>query len=199
MVPIRCYDERALRGRLAHLERPKKTAFAAACAERLWPLFKQYAAATGKGDVEALARILSDTWRAASGEQVDLSQAQSTAEAMVPSEDEPWVHERSYGQNSAACTAYAVRTWATDDPQEAAWAALQVYEAADYAAQRMLGEWDPNGPNAERQILKHPIVQNALSGIAVDLSAVESIHDHDWASVRRRAREEGETWARSLP
>lgn len=43
-----------------------------------------------------------------------------------------------YAQNAAAAVACAVRTWMTDEPQEAVWGARQVYEAADYAAQHAL-------------------------------------------------------------
>lgn len=42
------YDESAIRARLAKLDRASRTAYASACAERLWPLFERYAGATGE-------------------------------------------------------------------------------------------------------------------------------------------------------
>lgn len=145
------FDEAEIKNRLSRLDRARKTAFAAACAERLWPLFPRCAEATGEGDVAVLRSVLDDAWRAAAGDDVgDLSAAQITAEDMVPVDDGEWIFEMGYGQNAAAAVAYAVRSWLTDDPQQAAWAACQVHEAADYAALRAHPELELNVPAAER-------------------------------------------------
>ena len=192
------YDEGVLRGRLSRLGRSEKTAFAAACAQRLLPLFVRYAEVTRRGDTRALAGVLEDTWRAAAGDEVDLEHAPGIAEEMVPPDDAEWVHELGYGQSAAASVAYAARTWLTDDPQEATWAARQVYEAADYAAQRSLPALDLNAPDAERRLLESPVVQSALSGLSSDLAAAEAMSG-GWEALRERARREGEVWARSLP
>jgi hypothetical protein len=193
------YDEESLRTRLAGLDRMQKTAFAAACAERLWPLFVRYAERAA-GDVAPLESVLQDTWRAAQGDGGDLASAQEIAEEMIPSEDDDgWVHEMGYGQSAVAGIAYAVRTWLTDDPQEAVWAARQVYEAADYAAQHALPELDLNAAGAEQQFHESAFVQEALSALGEDLSAVESTEDSKWEDLRQRARSEGKVWAASLP
>ena len=52
------YDEAEIKARLARLDQSQKTAFAAACAERLWPLFERYSEVTGRGDVTALRAVL---------------------------------------------------------------------------------------------------------------------------------------------
>lgn len=143
-----CYDETAIRGR-SLLSRKQKTAFAAACAQRLLPLFERYVAAVGDEGARELAGVVNSIWRAVAGDCVDLAPAQATAEALVPSDDGEWFYEMAYGQNGAASAAYAVRRWLTDDPQETAWAARQVYEAADYAAQRLRPDLDLNAADAE--------------------------------------------------
>ncbi len=189
-----------MRARLARLGRAEKAAFGAACAERLWPLFVWYANITGRADPRSLRRVLDDTWRAMQGNEVNLAEAQQVAEGMVPSDEGESVHETGYGQNAAACVAYAVRTWLNDDAQEAAWAARQVYEAADYAAQHARPDldFDLDAPDAERALREHPAVQAALAGIEDDLAAVESAEPDSWDGLRKRAEEDGAVWARSL-
>ena len=199
MSPRDEISEGELRDRLSRLGRIERTAFAAACAERLWALFVRYAEVTGQGDVHSLAEVLDETWRAIVRDEVDLEQAQNVAEQMVPSDDGAWVYETGYGQNAAACAAYAVRTWLSNDPQEAVWAARQAYEAADYVAQRLHADLDLSGTDSEGALLESQIVQTALTGMLDDLSAAESMAD-SWERVRLRAREGGgEAWAHSLP
>lgn len=195
---MRTYDEGALVARLALLTRARKSAFAAACAQRLLPLFERYVSATGEGSFDSLSEVVAATWSVAAGADLDLTSAQAVAESMVPSDDGTWVFEMGYGQNAAAAAAYATRTWLLDSPQEAAWAARQVYEAADYAAQHELPTVDLKTSGAERTIIQSRVVQAALSGIWGDLEEVESTN---WScdSLQKRARVEGRTWAASLP
>ena len=194
------YDEAEMKARLARLDRSQKTAFAAACAERLWPLFERYSEATGRGYVAALRVALDSVWRAARDEQVaDLAGARQVAEGMVPSDEGEWIFEMGYGQNTAAAVAYAVRTWLTDDPQEGVWGALQLYEAADYAARRSLPDLDVNAPDAEQRLLASRAVQDVLAGMSTDLMTVESPTGDRWETLQQLARQEGEAWARSLP
>lgn len=194
------YDEPEIKTRLDALDRAHKTAFAAACAERLWPLFERYSRVTGEGDVTALRAVLDGAWSAVQGEEVaSLAEAQEVAEGMVPSDEGEWVFEMGYGQNAAAAVAYVVRTWLTDDPQEGVWGARQVYEAADYAAQHSLPDLNLNAPGAEQRLLQTPAVQTALAGLSADLLAVESPVSDKWRGLRQRARQEGEAWAGILP
>ena len=133
-VTLRIYDEQALVDRLTALDRRSKTAFAASCAQSLLPLFERYAKSAGVPELGArLGAIVAAAWAAASGVEADVRGHQDEAEAMVPSDGDGWTLETGYGQNAAAAAAYAIRTWLTDDAQEAAWAARQVYELADYA------------------------------------------------------------------
>ena len=80
------------------------------------------------------------------------------------------------------------------DPQEAAWAARQLYDAADYAAQRQIADLDLNDPRAEDALLATPVVQEALAGIEQDLAgAVEDGAGSE--ALRPRAQEGGERLA----
>lgn len=192
------YDEGVLGARLARLGRSARTAFAASCAQRLWPLYRRYAALMRPPHLPTLAAALDDVWTAVDAGGVDLAAVSATAELMVPDEEDPdWVHESAYAQNAVASIAYAAESWRTDAVQQAVWAARQVYEAADHAAQAALPALDLNSPDAEATLLGHPVVQTALAGIARDLDAVES--GVDWVRLRADARRDGQAWCATLP
>lgn len=176
--------------------------FAAACAERLQPLYAAFHRASGQGSPEQLRQALEAVWAAAAdadlGEQV--AQWESVTYDLVPREEDPgWVDMTPLGENAATAVAYAVRTWSADDAQEAAWAARHVYEAADYAAQRQLPDLDLNEPGAEDELLGRPVVQEVLAGLQDDLSAVSATDQPDQAvarGLRERAGEGGGRLAR---
>lgn len=191
------YDEPANVQRLTRLDRTRKAAFAAACAQRLLPLFDRYAAATS-ADPAIVHEALERVWGTLRGAQGDLRPLQAAVEGQVPQENDDWTLETGYAQNAAACAAYAVRTWLTDDPQEAAWASRQVYELADYAVQQLLPDLDLNLPDAESQLLGHALVQAALEGIEHDLCEVESA-TLDLDHLANRASREGLAWSRGVP
>lgn len=198
-MSAREYDEQEILARLAALDRRSRTAFAASCAERLVPLFERYARSVGAPELGPRLRGLADAaWDAASGVDIDADAYQAEAEGMVPSDADGWLLETGYGQNAAAAVAYAIRTWLTDAPQEAAWAAHQVYELADYAVLQGDSGLDLNSPGAERRVLESAAVQRALTAIARSLSVVEDA-PLTWRELRAEAEADGEQWARALP
>lgn len=161
------YDENRIARLVASLGRGARTAFAAACAERLWPLVERYASAASlpMEDRRALRTSLDAAWGVASGIDADVESAREVAEALVPFEDDDWVLESGYAQNGIAAIAYAVRAWLSDDPQEAVWAARQVYEAADYGAQQSQpAALRVYSAGVEEQLAHAPVVQAAVRG-----------------------------------
>jgi hypothetical protein len=198
-VSQRTYDEQALLDRLTRLDRNSKTAFAAACAQRLLPLFERYARSTGEPELGArLGVVVSAAWGAASGLDTEIRSLQSEAEAIVPSDEDGWSVEMGYGQHAAASAAYAIRTWLTDDPQEAAWGARQVYEVADFAFLQGSPDLDLNAPGVESQVLASEFVQEALEAIAQSLDAVEAAPT-DWGELQAAAAAQGRVWADVMP
>lgn len=178
------YDENAMLGQLEVLSRSSKTAFAAACAERLWPLIERYAEAIAmpEGQIERLRGALDQIWVVASGGVLDLRATQVLAESMIPSEGEgPWVFEVGYGQNGIAAIAYAARTWLTNQPQEAVWAARQVYEAGDYAADHGAMGLTASAATSHDA----PIMRAIVSGLNSDLALAARTSPPD---VRDQAR-----------
>lgn len=193
------YDESEIRVRLTRLDHASRVAFAAACAERLWPLFERYVQATGLGDVALLRSALDEVWLVAEGREngADLSRVEKVALSMVPADDGEWVFEMGYGQNAAAAVAYALQGSLTDDPQDGVWASRQVYEAADYAARCLRPDLDLSSADAEQELSRSDTVQVAVSGVIADLESLEG--EAGLSGLQDRARREGAVWARSLP
>jgi hypothetical protein len=133
------YDERQIRDQLDGLPAVSRVAFAAACAEWLYPCYEEFARSTGQGDPAALRTVIDAAWRLAGSEPLprnDIELLQTLAESLVPNDDdEGWSTLSPLAQNAAASAAYAVRTWLLEDPQQAVWAARQVFEAGDYLVQ----------------------------------------------------------------
>lgn len=193
------YDEMLLMLRLEPLDRSAKTAFAAACAQRLVPLSDRYSQQVGDTSREQrLSVIVAAVWQAASGRDIDATRLTAEAEAMVPDEDdEGWTAGRTYAGNAAAAAAYAVRTWLTNDSQEAAWAARQLFDAADLAYFQANPGGDFTAEAEEKASLESPVVQSVISAIQRDLEAIENARP--WSELRQRAQLEGRNWATTVP
>ena len=193
------YDEMLLMLRLEPLDRSAKTAFAAACAQRLVPLSDRYSQQVGDSLREhRLAVIVSAAWQAAAGRDIDATRLRAEAEAMVPDEDdEGWTAGRTYAGNAASAAAYAVRTWLTNEPQEAAWAARQLFDAADLAYFQANPGGDFTSEAEEKASLESPVVQSVIFAIQRDLEAIET--GRPWSELRRRAEMEGRDWAATMP
>lgn len=197
MVGTERYDEVRLRRRLETLDRASRASFAAACAERLWPLVERYALVSSvpADRVAQLRGALDAVWAGAMGQAADVAGAQHLAESMVPREDEKWVMEAGYGQNAIAAIAYAARTWLTDHPQAAVWAARQVYEAGDYGAQQELDDGVFSAA-VEEELQNAPVVVAAVRAIADDLEAAGS---ETAETVRQRSQAGASAFAGLFP
>ncbi len=133
------YDEQQIRDQLDGLPSVSRVAFAAACAEWLYPCYEEFARSTGQGDPAMLRAVIDAAWSLAEFEALprnDIERLRALAESLVPNdEDENWSTLSPLAQNAAASAAYALRTWLLEDPQQAVWAARQVFEAGDYLVQ----------------------------------------------------------------
>jgi hypothetical protein len=81
---------------------------------------------------------------------------------LLPSEDSPWSPSYPIADHAIASLAYTLRSMANGDPQEATWAALRAYEAADQLAVFDLSK-DPLDFPPEGQLLAHSAVQTELA------------------------------------
>ncbi len=132
------YEEADLHSEVERLLPAKRVAFAAACAEWLYPCYGKYQAETGRGDGTAIRSALGGAWLAAAGGEVghaELQRLASQAKAMVPSDNGHWRSLLPLAQNAAAAAVYATRVAHSPEPQEVVWTARQVIEAGDYLTQ----------------------------------------------------------------
>lgn len=185
--------------RLKMLNRSSKTAFAAACAQRLLPLYRRYYGDGAPTEIEKLAGILNCVWEAAKGNDVTLDGLADEAENLVAIDDERH-SDPALAQSAAACVAYAASVWHSDDPVDAELAARQVYEAADFAAWALFPIEGAVPPGIDKFIERQRVVQAALKGIESDLSSAEvGTVSRGWDELRLRASSEGEAWCQTLP
>lgn len=133
------YDEGRTRQLVEAMSAAHRVAFAAACAEQLFPLYRWFAVRTGQGQPSVLRSSLDLVWSLdapGAGSRGRVEEARRRSEELVPhDEDEDWSLTSPLAQNAAACVSYALRAWLSEDPQEAVWAARQLVEAADYIVQ----------------------------------------------------------------
>ena len=133
------YDEAQILDQLDRLPAVSQVAFAAACAEWLYPSYEEFAHVTSQGDPAALRSAIDAAWLLAESEVIprnDIEHLRNLAESLVPNDDdEDWSTLSPLAQNAAASAAYALRTSLHEDPQEAVWAARQLFEAGDYLVQ----------------------------------------------------------------
>jgi uncharacterized protein YjaG (DUF416 family) len=169
------YDEPGLVTALSSVLPTAQSIFAAACAERLLPVYRWFHERTGRGDPSALEDALAELWTDLEGQRsVQLESKQRMAEELVPHEDDSWIDDCAYAQHAAAAVAYAIRSRLTESPMEAGWAARQVYEALDLWVTTR-DDVDLNVPGAEEQVAADPLIQAELARQLRDIDALKGI------------------------
>jgi uncharacterized protein YjaG (DUF416 family) len=97
---------------VAALPKPGRLAFAAACAERLLPLYGRFVEENGWGDLSLLRRVVDSVWHASLGEPIDLGDLRAIA---LKAEDAaPDTEEFTHPLTSAALSAAAATRGALD-------------------------------------------------------------------------------------
>lgn len=185
------YDEDRLVRALAKIPAWHRAAFAAACAERLFPSYISFRELASRRNVGALEGILKRAWDSLFVSLLDVEQTRADlAQCMllIPDEnDEPWSEEQPYAENAATAIAYTLRALDSGEAQESGWAARCAYEALDYHITHRLGIED------EEQIVAHPLVQAELARQWRDLDHLRVTSDdvgNAFAQLRDRARSE---------
>ena len=184
------YNEAALVHDLDRVGDQSRVAFAASCAERLFPAYEDFCRRAGRGDRAMLGWILARVWNHLLGDPMrsqHLHEALERCIELIPGEDEePWVAEQAYADDAASAIAYTLRALDGGQSQEVAWAARRAYEAADHHVTHRLGI-------EELQVLAHPIVQREFSRQRRDLDELLGAAEGStalFARLRDRAKAE---------
>lgn len=189
-------DEVAILQRLGMAARPQPALFAAACAERLLPLYGAYAQEHG-GDPEALARALDSVWATVLPRyRVDRARLSADVQGLYPDDDDD-SDLTAYAQKAAVAVLHALRIAEGGGLQDAVRAARQVAEAAEHAAQAQHPECDPDLAGDQATLAATPVVREAGAAVAMDLAhALTVAHPAEAEMVRALARAGGEELAR---
>ena len=173
------FDEADLKERLGALPDLARVEFAAACASRMSRPWRDARQTLGLAESDRLSEAVGSLRRyVRGGPTSDWSGLASELVSEIPDEDEMTTASHAVLDDALAATAYALRTAATFDPKEAAWAAKRLYEAVDSCAQRSLSVRGFT-PDVERALLQDPRVQRELQGQGRDLAELEAARDAD--------------------
>jgi len=192
------YDESALLAKLTGLSPRQRTLFAAACAERLVPLYRWSIRQAPAIRADSLERGLETLWHTATATTwtADLEDVRNLAMNSVPDDDSLGTASLAsrYAGYMPTALAYAVACHQSEDPQQAVWAARQPYDAIDLWVATP-SEIDFNEPGVEGRVASAPLIQAELSRQSRDLYDLEAAggrHDAMVAqSLRDRALLEG--------
>lgn len=202
-MPILKYDEADIVQKLRQLPVRLRALFALLCALRVLPSYARFHSRTGRGDPLALQALSERLWQDLTGNTMAASELQLAVDSalrLVPAEDDGWDEEtQPYAEDAAAALAYALRARLNGDPQEAAWSARRVYEAADHFALANSGE-SSSRPVDEVAALSHAGVQSELARQQRDLrdlaevAAGETAADARLDELRKRSQQEAATF-----
>lgn len=165
MEPLK-FNEADLAEQLSKLPTTVRTAFAAACAQRMVHAYSAFA------DPEALNQILTSLWNDLNnGHPMSDSQLDAQIEAamaLIPQDEDEWIPGQGAAEDAAASLTYALQCRRNGSVQAAVWAARRAYDALDeHITNRE--DIDINSRDGEERILKHPLMQSELSRQARDL------------------------------
>ena len=180
-VPLAEYD-RTLKASLTALPPRTQGAFAAACAERLYPAYAAYLRASGRDDEGLVRQALDLAWEEAkTGADTD-GRSSSLAERCVAliSDGETGDAIPAHAEDAIASVAYALQAAAGLDPRASGWAAERVTNTLDTFV--LSNDIDDTLPDADRRVWEHPLVRAEISRRDDDLRRLDSASDW-WAAV----------------
>jgi uncharacterized protein YjaG (DUF416 family) len=138
------FDKARLVASLERLHERDRSAFAAACAQRVIPSYYVFSENTGRGNPKRLAELIDRLWDDLSGKLMSDQEVEAAIQdclKLIPQEgDGPWVTEQGAADDSVSALAYALRCRKNGLAKEAAWAAERAYEAVMYFCENMSRE-----------------------------------------------------------
>jgi hypothetical protein len=121
--------------RLADASAQARAAFAASCAEELYPLYPAFAEEESGGDPDLVRSALDAVWQWAetgADEGIDPAQLADRVADAAPRSDESRSKLAPWAQNAALATAAALDAWAGEGVDRVGAASERVIEAIDY-------------------------------------------------------------------
>lgn len=182
------FNEPRMKQLLEKMPKPNRVAFAAAAAERLYPYYLNFHKKTHLGKPDVLRDALTFVWEDLHDRKMDegkLKQLIIECKALIPEEDDSWIDETEFAENSVVAIIYTLECKRTGEAQDAIRAARRSYYTVDSFV-TWKNDIDISANDAEEIILANPLVQAELTYQAEDLNDL-SEPDVNFAKIRKRA------------
>ncbi len=185
-VPLAAYDQ-ALKAQLRALPHRNRAAFAAACAERLYPAYASFLRGSRRDDGGVVRRALDAAWeRAKTGVVADADPIDLVERcvALIPdAEAEETIP--AHAEDAIAAAAYALQAAAGLDDGAAGWAAERVTNTLDSFL--LSNEIDISQSDSEQRIWEHSLITVEVSRREADLRRLNDASDWETAVDAVRA------------
>lgn len=189
--------------KLSSLPRRLRTAFAAACAQRLMPAYAASASRNLNANPQQAIKILAELWndiQSGSSDPDKLKRDVESCDTLIPDHDGSYFDGFEHADNAMCSLAYAAESELKGGVEEAAWAAGRCYESLFHAVKNTFG--DGRSPAEMARIRSLPLIQAELRRQEADLADLQLAAKNPGsepaiiAQVRRRAQVEAEFFFR---
>lgn len=189
--------------KLSSLPRRLRTAFAAACAQRLLPGYARFASGNLNANPRQAAKILDELWndiQSGFSDPSKLKRNVETCETLIPNSDLNYFDGIEYVESALFSLAYAIDSELKGGAEEAVWAAEEAPNSLFRFVKRLLGCAESRAEMA--RIDSHPLMQAELRRQEADLADLESAAKNPSsepamiAGIRRRAQADAEFFFR---
>lgn len=197
-------DESELLKELELLPKELRAVFAAACAQRLLPHYRDFAVRTSGGLVKTrtvgdpgrLEHVQTDFWEALEGgaDSTLLQIWLGMCESLIPNDYEQGMEGAGRAEDAVTATLFAISTQISGDIQQAVWAAQRGRDAIYHYVSARLDDPGDNHSAFMAKVDSDPLMQAELSKQQRDLADLragsEEGRDHRAiiSEIRRRAK-----------
>jgi uncharacterized protein YjaG (DUF416 family) len=189
--------------KLSSLPRRLRTAFAAACAQRLMPGYTRFASGSLNANPQQAAKILGELWndiQKGSSDPNKLKRDVETCETLIPNPDLGYFDGFEYVEDAMCSLAYAIESELKGGVEEAVWAAERGPESLFHFVQCLVGHAESRADGV--RIDSHPLMQAELRRQEADLADLQLAAKNPGsepaiiARIRRRAEADAEFFFR---
>jgi uncharacterized protein YjaG (DUF416 family) len=197
------FDGDSLSKKLSSLPRRLRTAFAAACAQRLMPGHTRFASRNLDANAQQAAKILGELWndiQSGSSDPGKLKRDVETCETLIPNSELDFFDGIEYVENAMFALTDAIESELKEGTEEAVWAAEQCADSLFRFVESLVGHVESRADMA--RIDSHPLMQTELRRQEADLADLQSAAKNPGsepaiiARIRRRAEADSEFFFR---
>lgn len=175
---------------LSRLPKNLRAAFVAACAERLRPFWRRYAAKTlgnGPTNVDVALDALWCTLKDPSKSRSEFEALKDQVLESMPDEDEAWDVGEPYAEDAAAVVVYGLRALSDESTESAFYAARRMYEVLDNYVANLEDDLADRGDKAKALAECSGIIASELARQTRDLRGLISPQPDEIERLRERA------------